>query len=363
MPATATIRTVSCVVDFAAVTLTDVISARGQVTADGGWPTCSVFVTAKPGTGNEEDDLVVTAGAGNNVIRFTGVVRRFRSSVYPKGIEMVGSGTLAYAAEWSPQEDMLFEDQFPSGAADEDIVQWVLDQVPNVSYTSGNIDGTGITLGVEAPEAFDWKKGVSAWQYIQELDRASLYRTYQQRDGTIRRVQMIGHPHDGTEDFTLAAVDVLDGSTGNRDTERTRNNVQVNGHDYGDGLGPVLGTSTATPITGTPDRWEVFTSGLIEDGNDEDGSPLGMGGLDAQDIADAIIADVNKEFVEANVISWRDNTHGPGLTCLLDMLDRLAIGENMWVQAYGWEVGDNGWQVQYGLSGGGLDQTYSPPPV
>src|SRR4051812_17197290 len=119
MPATATVRTVSCDVDFAGVTLTDVLSARGQVTADGGWPTCSVFVTAKPGTGNEEDDLVVTAGAGNNVIRFTGVVRRFRSSVYPKAIEMVASGTLAYAAEWSPDEDLFFQDAFPSGATDQ----------------------------------------------------------------------------------------------------------------------------------------------------------------------------------------------------------------------------------------------------
>jgi hypothetical protein len=102
---------------------------------------------------------------------------------------------------------------------------------------------------------------------------------------------------------------------------------------------------------------------LIEDGNDEDGAALGNGGIDAQDIADAILPDVNKEFVEADIPSWRDDTHGPGLTCLLDMLSRLAIGESMWVQGYGWEVGDNGWQSRYSLSGGGLEQTYTPPPV
>lgn len=367
----ATVRMVSCEVDFDSVTLTDVISARGQASADAGWPTCSVFVSAKPSTGNEEDDLVVTAGAGNNVIRFTGVVRRFRATNYPKGVELVCSGTLAYAAEWSPAPDpgasddgnIIFEDEFPSGATDEVIVRWVLDHVPNVTYTSGNIGGTGITLGTEAPEAFDWHVGVTAWQYIQELDRATLYRTYQTRDGTIRRVQMIGHPHDGSQDFTLADADALDGSTGSRNTEQTRNNVQVVGHDYGDGLGPVLGITTAAPITATPDRWEVFTSDLIEDGNDVDGSALGLGGLDAQDIADAIAPDVDKEFVDANVNSWRDDTHGPGLTCLLDMANRLAINENMWVQSYSWEVGDGGWRVNYGLSGGGLDQSYSPPPV
>lgn len=365
----APVRTVSCVVVFATVTLTDVLSARGSVSADGGWPTCSVFVTAKPATGNEEDTLEVTAGAGNNVVRFTGRVRRFRSSVYPKGIEMVSVGTLAYANEWAPDEDILFEDEFPDGATDEDLVQWALDHVTNVVYSGGNIDGTGITLGTEAPEAFDWKKGITAWQYIQELDRATLYRTYQTRDGTIRRVQMLGHPHDGTEDFTLAEEDVLNGSTGQRDTEQTRNAAVVTGHDYGDGGGPVLGfaggSNSFQGDGADPDfrHPEVFHSDLIEDGNDEDGSALGMGGIDAQDIADAIINDVNKEFVAADILSWRDDTHGPGLTCLLDMLDRLAIGETMWVQSYGWEVGDNGWQANYRMTGGGVELTYTPPDV
>ena len=59
-----TVRTLSCTVTFASVGLTDVISARGQVSADGGWPTCSVFLSAKPASGNEEDALTVVAGAG-----------------------------------------------------------------------------------------------------------------------------------------------------------------------------------------------------------------------------------------------------------------------------------------------------------
>jgi hypothetical protein len=115
----------------------------------------------------------------------------------------------------------------------------------------------------------------------------------------------------------------------------------------------------ATAATRHP---ESFSSDLIEDGNDEDGSPLGYGGIDAQDIADAVLNDVNKEFVAAYVRSWRDDAHGPGLTCLLDTLDRLAIGEKMWVQGYGWEV-DDGWSSTYSLSGGGLEQPYDPPPV
>jgi hypothetical protein len=370
-----TVRQVSLEVIFAGVDLTNaagypadpsgtgvVLSARGEVAADSGWPTCSVFVTHKPATGNEEDTLTVVAGAGNNVTRFTGRVRRFRPSGFPKSIEMVAMGTLAYAAEWAQPEDIEFEEVFPSGATDEELVRWALDYVPGITYTSGNIAGTGTTFGTEAPEVFNWRAGVSAWSYIQQLDRATLYRTYQTRDGTIRRVRMIGHP-DETEDFTLTNDDVLDGATGNRDTERTRNNVRVVGHDYGDGAGPVLATATGTPIPGTPDRWEDFSSDLIEDGNDEDGTPLGYGGLDAQDLADQIILDVNKEFVEASVPSWRDDTHGPGLTCLLDTLDRLAIGEPMWVARHAWEVGDNGWMVTYGLTGGGLPQDYVPPPV
>lgn len=363
-----TLRTVEATVMFAGVELTDVISARGQVAADSGWPTCSVFVTAKPATGNEEDTLTVVAGAGNNVTRFTGRVRRFRPSAFPKGVEIVGTGTLAYAAEWAPAEDLIFDDEFPSGATDQALVAWALGFVPGISYVGADIQGTGITLGLEAPEAFDWKAGVSAWQYVQQLDRATLYRTYQQQDGTIRRVRMIGHPSSMTISFILANEDILEGSTADRNTEQTRNAVIVRGHDYGDGLGPVLGSAYGANdfqgdgTTASLRHPEPFASDLIEDGNDDDGTPLGNGGLDAQDIADAILEDVNKEFVEASIQSWRDDTHGPGQTCLLQSLDRLAIGEKMWVQGYAWEVND-GWTSTYTLSGGGLEQPYTPPPV
>lgn len=366
-----TVRTLSRTVTFDSVTLTDVISARGQVTMDGGWPTCSVFLTAKPAAGDEEDILTVVAGAGNNVTRFTGPVRRFRSSGFPKGIELVGMGTLAYAAEWSPSEDIIFEDEFPNGATDQEIVMDALNRVARLgsgSYSSGDILGTSIVLGTEAPEAFDWKAGTTAWARIQEVDRATLYRTYQQRDGTISRVLLIGHPHTGAVDFTLAPEDVLEGVTGSRDTERTRNAVIVKGHDYGDEDGPVLGTAYGSygaydgsdPAERFP---EVFSSDMIEDGNDEDGDPVGRDGLNAQDIADAIFPDVLKEFVDAEVPSWRDDTHGPGQTCLLDMLARIAIGEKMVTMRYGWEISDNGWLTHYGLAGGGVEQAYTPPDV
>jgi hypothetical protein len=361
MTALAFIRTLFCEVTFAGNLLTDVVSARGSVTADGGWPTCSVFVTAKPATGNEEDDLSVVAGAGNNDTRFTGKLRRFRASSFPKGVELVGEGTLAYAAEWAPDADILFDDIFPTGATDQDLVMHALDQVPGVSYTAGDIDGSGVTLGLEAPEAFDWKAGTKAWQRIQEIDKASLYRTYQDRTGTIRRVQMIGHPNT-TAEFTLGAAECLDGSTGERNTQRTRNNVSVKGHDYGLVDGPTLGLSTAAPISGTPDRTEEFSSTLIEGGNDPDGADLGYLGLHAQAIADAILPDVNKEFVDAEILSWVDGTYGPGRTCLLDMLDRLLIGEKMWILGYSWEISD-AWTAHFTLTGGGLEQTYTPPDV
>ena len=364
-----TLRTVSLGVMFAGVTLTNVLGARGEVTADSGWPTCSVFVTAKPATGNEEDTLTVVAGAGNNVTRFTGRVRRFRPSGFPKSIEMVASGTLAYAAEWSPSEDLLFDEQWPSGATDQQLIAWALGFVPGVSYSGVNIGGTGVVLGTEAPEILDWKAGTSAWSYVQALDRATLYRTYQTRDGTIYRVRMIGHP-DNTPDFTLTNDDVLDGASGNRDTERTRNYVRVVGHDYGDGLGPVtaeLPDSNDFQLDGSNPATrhvEEFASDLIESGIDpDDGTWDGNAGLRADDIAALVIGDVNKEFVEASVPSWRDDTHGPGLTCLLDCLDRLAIGEPMWVVRHAWEVGDDGWTATYGMTGGGLPQDYTPPPV
>jgi hypothetical protein len=356
-------------VTFGGNLLTDVLSARGQVSADRGWPQCSVFVTAKPLVGNEEDDISVVAGTSNVETRFVGKVRRFRPTAFPRAIEMLAMGTLAYAAEWAPHEEMWFDELFPSGATDQMIVQWALNQVPNVTYTAANIGGTGVTLGLAAPEAFNWQPGTSAWSYIQQLDRATLFRTYQTHDGTIYRVQMIGHPSSNPEDFTLANQDVLDGSSASRNTEQTRNAARVVGHDYGDGAGPVLGLAlgnndfqgdAADPALRHP---EDYSSDLIEDGNDEDGAPAGWGGLNAQDIADAILNDVNKEFVEASVRTWRDDLHGPGQTCLLDTLDRLAIGEPMWVQDYAWEVGPQGWLATYGLTGGGVPQDYVSPPI
>jgi len=80
-------------------------------------------------------------------------------------------------------------------------------------------------------------------------------------------------------------------------------------------------------------------------------------------VAAQVILDVDKEFVDASVPSWRDDLHGPGLTCLLDTLDRLAIGEPMWVAGYSWEIGDNGWTCTYQLTGGGLPVDNPPPPV
>lgn len=365
----ATVRTVTCGVTFAGVELAEVLSARGQVSADGGWPTCSVFVTAKPTTGNEEDTLQVVGGAGTNVLRFTGRVRGFRPSGFPRSIEMIAMGTLAYTNEWSPAQDINFFTEFGSaGATDQQLVRWALDHVPGVAYSSGNIGGTGAVLGTSAWEAFDWKAGTSAWQYIQNIDRASLYRTYQAHDGTIRRVRMIGHP-DVTPDFTLTPEDILDGASGSRTTERTRNAVIVQAHDYSTGTGPMLGTAFgANDFQGDGSvpasrHLESFSSGLIESGFDPLGTFHDLGGLSAQDIANAILPDVNKEFVEAQIPSWRDAVDGPGLTVLLDTLDRLAIGEPMWLFKYSWEVGDNGWMTTYTLTGGGLPQTYDPPPV
>ncbi|HKE95940.1 MAG TPA: hypothetical protein VKB34_16650, partial [Povalibacter sp.] len=259
-PPVPTVRTVSLMVTMASTVLNDVISARGEVSADSGWPTCSVFVKDYPYVDNdpnpitgvpldEEETITVVAGAGNNVTRFTGRVRRFRPSAFPRAIEIVATGTLAYANEWAPKEDIRFGFDFfgDSGATDEELIQYALDQVPGVSYSSGNIDGTGTTLAVEPGvwAAFDWKAGTTAWSYIQNVDRATLFRTYQTRDGTIRRVQMIGHP-DSTEDFTLANEDILEGASGDRNTEQTRNCVEVKGHDYGTGTDITLGSATGT---------------------------------------------------------------------------------------------------------------------
>jgi len=358
--------------------LSDVISARGEVAADSGWPTCSVFLhrypyhlDGPPATPiDEENDIQVDAGAGNNVTRFFGRLRRFRPSAFPKGIELVCMGKLAYANEWSPAEQILFDDAWPTGATDQQLIMDALDHVPQLgptSYSSGDILGTSIVLGLTAPDNFNWDPGTTAWSRIQAIDQATLYRTYQTQDGTIKRVKMIGHPNN-TPDFTLGEHDALDGTKGERNTEQTRNAVVVQGAtDPKDG--PARGLALASngfqgsasdPTTRYPSK---FSSPMIEDGNDEDGDPLSNTGLNAQTIAGEVILDVNKEFVDATVPSWRDDTHGPGMTATVDLLARIRVGEPMWVAKYAWEISDQGWQSTYTMTGGGLPQTYTTPEV
>jgi len=366
------VRQVTCEVRVNDVLLTDVISAKGEVQVDGGWPTCSVVVRDSPvSAGATDAHLTVDAGATVTtlVTRFNGRLRKIKPTGFPRGIELSCMGTLAYANEWAPDLDLEFEDLFPDGATDQELVAHALNMVPQLGsgFSAGDFSGRGVVLGLEMPEAFNWNKGTSAWSRIQEIDKATLYRTYQTRDGSIKRVKMIGHPNS-TPDFTLGPADCLEGSVGSRDTERTRNAAVVEGVNYAKD-GPARGFAYGAnafqgsgddPTTRYPSK---YSSNLIENGLDPDDDPLDNLGLDAMVIAAEILPDVNKEFVEATIPSWRDDVHGPGLTCLLDMLDRLKIGEPMWVVRYQWEVTEKGWIATYGMTGGGLPQTYTPPEV
>jgi len=346
-----TIRNVSLSATLAGEPLENIISARGEIVADSGWQNCSVYVTEKPGeaAGLQEAPLTVTAGAGNNIVRFTGVVRRYRPSAFPKGVEIQAQGYLAYADEWAPSEDIFFDEEFPAGAHDEAIVAWALDHVPNVTYNAADLEGWGAVMGTIAPEAFDWKAGMSAWSYIKQIDRATLFRTFQTADGTIRRSLMVGHPND-TPDFTITDAHVLDGATLTRDTQRTRNYAHVLGYSFGPD-DQVEGTAAGSnPIQGPGDveatcHAEEFSSNLIED----------PPGVDAGLVATWVLSDVNKQFVEASVPTWLDGTHEPGMTVFLACAERLLTNEPLWLARYAWEVGeDGGWIATYGLTGGGL---------
>lgn len=357
---------------FDGVILTNMLAARGSMTADGGWPTCSVYCEAKPAAGNEEDELTVSAGAGTNLTRFVGVVRTFRTSAFPRSVELLGMGTLAYADEWAPDEDIVFETIFPDGGLDVDVIQWALSLVKIPAGVAGyayapTFQGRPQLLGTQggAPKAFDWKAGTPAWRYVEQIDRATLFRTWQRFDGLLERSKMLGRP-GGTPTLTLDPSTMYDGARGERDTTRTRNFVRVLGYDHAERTGPVSngdGTWGANDFQGGGDdpatrHPEVFTSDLIESGLDFVAGAWvwdGMPGLRADELAAEIILDVNKEFVEASVPSYVDGRYAPGETVLLDALERLHIGEPMWLRGYGWEIGDGGFRSSFELQGGGID--------
>jgi hypothetical protein len=382
------------------------------------WPTTPGATVVNGGVTWEEggvdavyDDAIVLAmGAGtNNFARFVGVLRRFDFTLAPRMVGLVCFGPLVRAQQYENNQEgsgspggLDLIDLLGAGSGtDQAIVQAVLGRVPGLSFTSGNIGGTGVTFGAQvttlSPSPFLWRngqnpsirldvggKGETALEYIARIDAVSavytdstspagFYRTYEQVDGTIRRALLGSRPR-GTADFTFTeGTDIWQGSSSRE--YPTANRVYVQGYDYagasGHGMGPVSNLLSSTIQSSNPympsteQHTFTFSSPLLERGLDAEAGT----GMSCETVANALMLDVNRETVRADFTTPRDDVIGPGATVLVQaaggLPDRLGIGENLWVTHVDISVDEDGaFSQRLQCLGGGLPDNYtSAPPV
>lgn len=314
-------------------------------------PVTKGYVTFKDvPTWGHGDDLTISMGNGtNNVLRFTGAL--FQADHLNSGptVELVARGPL-YAVQ-------KYRNPYPNGltlldltggpATDEAIARAVLDVV-GVTYTSGNIDGTGITRGELAAVAYVWKHGETALDYLQRLSKASLgYRMIETIGGDIYRVQIYNRP-GSTPDFTFTeGVDIFEGAHTQRTTFGRYLAWSVTGFDYGDGLGPVSYSNPADP--GSLEVY-TFSSEMIEKSLQADPGS----GVSAEEVEAYIEAESDHEIVKLGSLSTpRDDLFGPGQTHLINSALVGVTGEDLRLMGVTVEVeGDWFTQTMEYLGGG-----------
>jgi hypothetical protein len=349
---TAIVRTPYQQVTFAGNVLTNVLSVSATFGFDQRVPEARVTVPVRPGTGGHLDSLVIAAGASIGTSRtiFSGRSIEFDYRLWPRSVTIVGRGelykALTYVNEQDPNGDGdvgLFLEDFvgASSATDQDIVAAVLTQA-GVSFSGGNIGGTGQLLGTQAPDVFLWRVGQSALDYIDAIDKISavadppgFYRTFETVGGVIHRSLIGGRPR-GTADATYTEGTDISSGGSSRSVLDLYNFVRVTGYDYGDGSGAstftLEGSNDFQPIT--EPHVLRFGSQMIE----RETMAEAGDGMSCEEVAIALSADVNREVVRIQGLDTPKDDHiGPGATVLVQaaggLPDRLGIGEKMWVQS------------------------------
>lgn len=395
--------------------LTNILSARCSFGWDMRVSQAVIYVPVNPLPGQQPYDqgLVLQMGAGTtNATRFTGLFRKYDYSLYPRALGLVGYGNLVRAQQYENNDegagqpgglDLIDLVGGPGYGTDQAIVQAVLSRVPKLTFTAGNIAGTGTNFGTEmttiGPGPFLWRngsnpsikvdiggKGETALEYIDRIDAVSavytsgsapagFYRVYEQIGGTIRRA-LIGSRPRGTANFTfIEGQDIWQGSASRE--YPLANRVYVQGFDYvgksGRGFGPVSNLASATIQGNNPfmpvseKHTYTFSSPLIERGLNADA----WQGMSCETVAGALALDVNRETVRCSFTTPRDDLIGPGHTVMVQGPggggpDRLGIGigDPLWVVHVDVSVdADGSFSQRLECLGGGVDNNTPPPPV
>lgn len=277
-------------------------------------PVTSGYVTCYPVPGwNEGDTLTITMGGGyNNVTRFSGTVHQGDYLNSGPTFELVARGPMEAVQKYrnSNKKGLTLLDLTGGPATDEAIARAVLDRV-GVSYSSGNIGGTGITRGGIAAIAYTWKFNESALEYLQRLSKASLgyavFETVGDNVGNIYRAQLSAVPAGDSSVTFTEGLDIFEGAHMQHSDFEQYTAWGVTGFDYGDGLGPV-GFSDPDPIPAGVIPYG-YSSEMIEKALTADPG----NGISAQQVLAYVRSESNHKSVKlSGLVTPRDDLIGPG---------------------------------------------------
>jgi len=394
---TVTVRRLVLSATFGAgpTTIPNVLQARASFGFDKRVSECAFVTPIKPAC--TYDDLVtVTMGAGNNIVRFVGLVRDFQYSDTPRAVTTVCKGRLVRAVEYENGDvgtagppnggeiGLAINDLVGTQLATaSQIVQAVLTRA-NVPFTAANIQSTSIQYGA-IYEAFIWAAGVNsnpiaaqldpqgagetALEYIERYDAidgtvsgltGGRYRTFETIAGDVWRFLVGGRPRNAV-DFTLTeGIDILDGNI-QRSISDTRNYFVVSGYDYGVGTGPFrFALQESNPFQPSSSKHTYsFGSPMIERDTNASTFPFGATGQTCEMLCNVFGMEYNREIVTGWVTTFRDDAFGVAQTHLVQGnvgggVGNLGVGENLWVQSLDISVDSQGFTQRLGYIGGGI---------
>jgi hypothetical protein len=276
------------------------------------------------------DDLTITLGGGpNNVTRFpAGSVWQGDYLNSGPNFELVGRGPLYAVQKYrnNRAKGLTLTDLTGGPATDEAIAQAVLDVV-GVSYSGGNIGGTGIVRGALAPDGYTWRRGERALDYLQRLSKASLGYKMIESNGDIFRTQVMGGIPTGAADFTFTeGVDIFEGAHTQRETFNRFTSWEVTGFDFGDGFGPVR-FANPDPVPDGEENY-AFSSEMIERALDSDPG----GGISCETVEAFVEAETDHELTHISGLTTpRDDLFGPGQIIIVNSALLGVTGQKLWL--------------------------------
>jgi hypothetical protein len=308
---------------------------------------------------------------GGSSLRFAGYVVPVDNQLFPIEAGLICKGSL-YRAQWVRNQaagGTVLADP-DTGASDQAQVMAVLDAC-GVTYTAGNIHGTGKALGhafvgdeadAFTPLPWTWAQGEAGLDVIERLDAVSVpdaasgrYRTFESLGGTIFRTKLATTP-TATPDFSFTeGVDVLEAKI-TRDPAGAANKVTVDGAPPpGVSLpghivvltftakaasAPYLPPGLPTEPDGHAYVGASFSSPLIEKALTADSGSL----LSCEAVAQFLLAESNCVLDTLEFSTPRDDLLGPGQTIHLHS-PRLGItdpDQHYWLQRLEVSVDERG---------------------